>query len=272
MDPGYARLYRELHERHWWWRAREALILERLRRLRPSAGFGAILDVGCGDGLWFERLLDFGDPEGLEPDAAVVSEERRRRWTYHLRPFTDDFDPGKQYGLILMLDVLEHLPDEGAALRLAARLLRPDGVLVLTVPAFRLLWTTHDDLNFHRTRYTRAELVRALRGAGFSLRSARYFFHWLFLAKLLVRARERLGGGEPQPPRIPPPPLNRLLYLACRLEQRTWGHFRLPFGSSILAVASPRRPLGGRQSGETESGGEAVWGGLRLLRHLRPHR
>jgi len=241
MDPEYARIYRELHERHWWWRAREALILERLRRLRPAAGFGAILDVGCGDGLWFERLCDFGDPEGLEPDAAVVSEERRRRFTYHLCPFDDAFDPGKRYGLIVMLDVLEHLPDEGSALRLAARLLRPDGVLVLTVPAFRLLWTAHDDLNHHRTRYTRAELVGALRDAGFSLRSARYFFHWLFPVKLLVRAKERLRGDEPRPPGLPPPRLNRLLYLACRLEQRTWGRLGLPFGSSLLAVALPGR-------------------------------
>jgi len=246
MDPEYARRYRELHERHWWWRAREAAVLDRLRRLRPQAGFGAILDVGCGDGLWLERLAELGDPEGLEPDAAVVSAQSRRRWRFHLCPFDDAFDPGNQYGLILMLDVLEHLPDDHAALRLAARLLRPDGLLVLTVPAFRMLWTAHDDLNFHRTRYTRAELVRALRGAGLSIRVARYFFHWLFPVKLLVRAKERIRGGEPRPPRLPPPRVNRMLYLTSRFEQRSWGRLGLPLGSSILAVAAPRVDAEGR--------------------------
>lgn len=221
------------------------MLLDRLRRLRPSAGFGAILDVGCGDGLWLERLQDFGDPEGLEPDAALVSDESRRRWGFHLCPFDDAFEPGKRYGLILMLDVLEHLPDEGAALRLAARLLRPDGILVLTVPAFRILWTTHDDLNFHRTRYTRAELARAVRDAGLSIRTVQYFFHWLFPVKLLVRAKEQVLGGEPRPPRVPPPLLNRLLYLASRLEQRLWGRLGPPLGSSILAVAGARNGRSG---------------------------
>ncbi len=238
MDPRYAQLYRDLHERHWWWRARERMILAQLRRLRPAAGFGAVLDVGCGDGLWFERLQEFGAPEGLEPDAAIVSDESRRRFSFHLCPFDESFDPGKRYGLVLLLDVLEHLPDEGAALGLAARLVRPDGKLVLTVPAFRALWTAHDDLNLHRTRYTRGELVRALAAAGFRVRDARYFFHWLVPVKLLVRARERLAGADPQPPRVPPAPWNRLFYLLSRLEQRLW-FLRLPFGSSILAVAEP---------------------------------
>lgn len=240
MDPRYARLYRRLHEQHWWWRAREPLVLERLRRLRPTTGFGAILDVGCGDGLWLERLAELGEPEGLEPDASMVAAERRRRWPFHLCPFDGDFDPGKRYGLILMLDVLEHLEDDAAALALAARLLRPAGVLAATVPAFRALWTTHDDLNFHRRRYSRAQLVQALADAGLAVGSVDYFFHWLVPVKLLVRARERTWGGTPQPPRLPPPLLNRFLYLVSRLEQRSWGRLGLPFGSSLLAISTCR--------------------------------
>src|SRR2546426_671635 len=52
VEPEYAVRYRDLYRRHWWWRARERLILDVLRRLRPGAGWSAILDVGCGDGLF----------------------------------------------------------------------------------------------------------------------------------------------------------------------------------------------------------------------------
>ncbi len=124
-------------------------------------------------------------------------------------------------------------------MRRAARWLEADGILLVTVPAFRLLWTTHDDLNFHRTRYTRGELVGALRLAGFRIREARYFFHWLFPVKLMVRAKEHVLGGEPGPPGIPPLLVNRFLYAVSRLEQRTWGRLRPPLGSSILAIAEP---------------------------------
>ncbi len=236
MDLEYARLYRDLHRRHWWWRAREAMVVELLRRLDPGDGFGTILDVGCGDGLFFERLEDFGAPEGLEPNGEVVSEETRRRWPLHICPFDGAFTPDRRYGLILMLDVLEHLPDEVAALRQAEALLAPGGTLLLTVPAFRVLWTAHDDLNDHRTRYTRATMLRALGSTSLEVFHLRYFFHWLFPVKLMIRAGESFRGGPPRTPRVPPGPLNRLFHTLCRFEQQSWGRLPLPFGSSLLAI------------------------------------
>src|SRR2546426_4518668 len=68
----YTTLFRS--RRHWWWRARERLILDVLRRLRPGAGWSAILDVGCGDGLFFERLAEFGPVEGVERSEEHTSE------------------------------------------------------------------------------------------------------------------------------------------------------------------------------------------------------
>ena len=61
MDTAYARRYGQLYARHWWWRAREAYLVAQLRRLRPPQGWRRILDVGCGDGLFFPRLRELGD-------------------------------------------------------------------------------------------------------------------------------------------------------------------------------------------------------------------
>jgi SAM-dependent methyltransferase len=234
MDAEYARAYRELYQRHWWWRAREALVLRTLRRLREGRARAPILDVGCGDGLFFDRLAEFGEVDGVEPDASLLTPDSPHRGRITVAPFDERFQPARRYALVLMLDVLEHLGDAEGALRHARLLLQPDGRLLVTVPAFPWLWTHHDDLNRHYTRYTRSTLRTVAAGAGLRVEESRYFFHWTVAAKLAVRAKERvLGPGAPE--RLPAAPLNRALYLLSRAEQA----LHLPFGSSLLAVLAP---------------------------------
>jgi len=239
MDPGYASAYRELYERHWWWRAREALVRDELARLQPAGGWGRILDVGCGDGLFFDHLATLGQVEGVEPDAELLS-GRPRPGPIHVQPFDAGFDPGHRFGLILMLDVLEHLVDPVGALAHVADLLEPDGLWVGTVPAFRALWTAHDDANHHVTRYRRPALRSQVEAAGLDLQDARYFFHWVYPAKLLVRAGEVFRRPSDSRPHIPGPFVNGVLERTSRLEHRVARQLRLPFGSSLFATA--RRP------------------------------
>ena len=158
MDPEYGRKYRELYERHWWWRARESVIVDTLRRHPPTGGWGRgnILDIGCGDGLFFDRLATFGESvQGVESAEALVSDDPARRDRIFIGPFDDRYQPGRTFRLIVMLDVLEHLDDPAGALRHALSLLDADGVFLATVPAFRSIWTTHDDLNEHRKQANR---------------------------------------------------------------------------------------------------------------------
>lgn len=237
MDATYAVEYRRLYERHWWWRAREAYILEELRRLRPAAGWSRILDVGCGDALFFDALSRFGAVDGVEPDASLVSPDGPHRDRIHVGPFDTTYRPGHRYGLVVMLDVLEHMSEPLDALRHARLLLEPGGTLVVTVPAFLLLWTRHDALNRHFTRYTRRRLARLTGAAGLETASSRYFYHWLFPVKLAARLLEALlPPAAPAPPRMPAPWLNRLLYVLSRAEQRAFRAVPLPFGSSLIAV------------------------------------
>ena len=166
MRDDYLQRYRELYQQHWWWRAREKLILKTLRTEQPPGGWKRILDVGCGDGLLFDELTPLGEVEGVEPSAASVSEKGPHRSRIHTCPFDENFQPGKEFTLILMLDVLEHLADPAAALRRALALLAPAGRLLVTVPAFNALWTNHDLVNEHVTRYTRRTFRELARQAG----------------------------------------------------------------------------------------------------------
>jgi SAM-dependent methyltransferase len=238
LDPDYGRKYRELYTRHWWWRAREEVIVEALRRrLRPAAG-RRILDVGCGDGLIFERLSEFGEVEGIEPAGELVDPRGPHRERIRVAPFDSAFQPGRRYALILMLDVLEHLDAPEEALRHALDLLEPGGLVLITVPAYRLLWTNHDRLNQHRTRYTKASFRRVAGAAGLQILELRYFFFWMFPVKLGVRLKESLFPSAPGIPGVPPRWLNRWLYLFSRAEERVLRALPIPFGSSLLAVGA----------------------------------
>ncbi len=197
---------------------------------------GHVLDVGCGNGLFFPLLKRYGTVEGIEADADLVESRRHADGDIHVGSFDTSFQPGKRYRLIVMLDVLEHLPDAQAGLRHALSLLEPEGTLLITVPAFRLLWTTHDDLNHHYTRYTEASFTALARTCRMRVDELRYFYHWLFPLKVAVRLKEACLPGAPRPPQLPAGPVNRLLYGISRLEQQLCGDHGLPFGSSMLAV------------------------------------
>ncbi len=240
MERSYADRYRDLFERHWWWRARERVILAELDRHRPRGGWSHALDVGCGDGLFLPALLRYaGEVEGIEPDAGIVSSETRAGGRVHVRPFDATFRPEHSYDLVLFLDVLEHLDEASAAIAHASALMEAGGTLLVTVPAHRHLWTTHDDLNRHVTRFTRREL-EALLGTHFDLVTSRYFFRWVHPVKLAQRAIETLRRPEPTPPTLPPVPINRALFWLSRAEEALLGRAPLALGSSLLAVATRR--------------------------------
>ena len=240
MDPEYSSQYATLYHSHWWWRAREALILDRLRKLVPEDGWDRVLDVGCGDGLTLGSLAQFAqEVEGLEVDPTIVSPPTLQRFRIHTGVLDDKFDPADRYDLITMLDVLEHIKDPVAALQRSRELLAPGGSVLITVPAFRALWTNHDDVNHHFTRYTRRTLSEVLQESGLTCLESSYFFQWLVAPKLAVRAYERLFDSRPSHTRIPAAALNRGLELLSRFEQRTVSRLRVIPGTSLLALARP---------------------------------
>ena len=241
MDAKYGEAYRELFEKHWWWRSRSELIVNKLRQLRPTQGLESILDIGCGDGLFFDRLAEFGDVEGVEPSEDLVNPDNPHRDHIFVRPFDATFLPGKQYSLILMLDVLEHMNDPVGALRHALDLVTSEGRVIITVPAFMALWTTHDDMNHHLTRYTKSSFHEVARQAGFQPDEERYLYHWTCPVKLGTRIVERVFHSTPKTPKIPPTIVNEALFWLSRFEQRTLSALPMPFGSSLMVVGGKRR-------------------------------
>ena len=209
--------YRQLYQHHWWWQSRRTYILSLLNRWKAQDGSNnsrQILDVGCGDGLFFPELETFGSVCGVEADDRIVDPNGRYFDQIHLGCFDDSYQTDQQFDWIVMLDVLEHIPDATIALEKARDLLNSNGRMLLTVPAFNLLWTKHDDFNHHITRYTKRLIRQQTSKAGFEIENQHYLFHWTFPAKLLVRLKEKLSPAAPKPASLPGKVSNAILKLS----------------------------------------------------------
>lgn len=237
MREEYSAVYAELYRRHWWWRARETVVLDVIRRL-PLGSPARILDVGCGDGLLFPALEPYGDPEGIEIDESLLDPEGEYRDRISNDPISHFGRSGRQFDLVLALDVLEHIEEDGDAVADTFSLLKTGGFLVVTVPALPSLWSNHDVINEHYRRYTRRGLLNLLRPHG-QLLELRFLFHFLVFFKYAVKFLGRLEQHT-----LPPAWINRALRGFLVAETRLLHWARVPFGSSLLAVvqkpADPR--------------------------------
>jgi SAM-dependent methyltransferase len=236
MDAQYAAAYPELYRRHWWWRVREEILLRTIRGMLAGVPRARILDVGCGAALFFDALAAFGHVEGVESDQTAVEASGKWRNRIALGNLDTAYEPAAPFDLVLMLDVLEHIHDTDQLLHRAAEILVPNGRILVTVPAFKSLWTTHDEMNHHVTRYSAGELRAILERAGLRVIETQYLFQSLVLPKLLVRSSEVLARRPPRVPGIAPPLLNRALCAWFRGERKLAGW--MPFGGSVLAVAA----------------------------------
>ena len=138
--------------------------------------------------------------------------------------------------VVLLLDVIEHVDDDGAALAAARRAVAAGGLLVVTVPAYRWLWSGHDEVLGHRRRYTAAGLRAVVERAGFSVLRVSYFNSLLFPMVALVRLWKGLRGDRGHDLRRPAAPLNRLLERVFAFERHLVPRVALPFGASLLLI------------------------------------
>ena len=240
MDPRFLASFREVEERHWWFRARRDLLIGLLAARVPAGG--RIADLGCGTGHFLEQASNRWEAWGLEPSAECVAFCRDRGLGHVVQGGVEDAErllPGG-FDAVTLLDVVEHLDDDVAALRTASRLLRPGGTLIVTVPAYQWLWSGHDEVNQHRRRYTRDRLRASLAAAGITRARLTYFNGLLLPLAVLERLASRVLR-RPAPARltVPPVPLNALLERIFRLERPLVARrepLGLVAGLSVLAV------------------------------------
>jgi hypothetical protein len=157
-----------------------------LRRFIAGIKADEVLDVGAGSGIFSKQLLDSGFCRSavcIDPNYAIEKTEM-----HNGKPvaFARQAAAVPQ-DLVLMMDVLEHVDDDAGLLKLYAGPMKAGAHVLITVPAFRFLWSGHDVFLEHRRRYTAGGLENVARAAGLEVVKTRYFFGLLFPAAAVIR-------------------------------------------------------------------------------------
>jgi len=250
MEREHQQRYYDLGKTYWWLAGKYRIIEDVLaREFHPTRARPYVLDVGCGPGNMLDVLSAHGETFGSDFSADALlfclgrGHQRVVRADFHSLPVkADSFD------LITCIDVLEHLENDRSAIAELQRILRPGGLLVVSVPAFQFLWGDHDTLYGHHRRYRTAELKERMERVGLDVQRLTYF-EPLFLPPLwLYRSWKKLtvreGGLEKRDDFIALfKPLNTLLAHVIAAERFPLRYFDFPFGVTILAIA--RKPAAG---------------------------
>lgn len=241
----------------WWYRALHARLLARIDRLGLPAG-ARLLDAGCGTGGLLARLAAARpdlDLRGLEydPEAAALARAKLEGVPTQAGRRADSLQVGSvnampyadgQFDTIVSADVLCHAAvDEAAALAEFLRCLKPGGILLLNLPAYQWMASTHDVHVHNKRRYTLGQARGRLAAAGFSAISGGYWNSLLFPLMLLHRLTAGRGGGGGEGSDVKPFPAwqDRLFHSVTVVEQRLADSgLQLPFGGSVWIEA--RKP------------------------------
>lgn len=224
--------------RHWYYRAKFAALASHLS-IGKVAADAALADLGCGLGLFLRMLRRSGRaPEKLSGvDIGFSSVVRDEVDGFALYP---NWPKDTQYDAVLLMDVLEHCEDDLAVLKSGVDHVKPGGVVFITVPAFRALWSAHDVFLKHFRRYHRNDVRRLVaEDPRLQIESLHYFYGLLLPAAALQRWLHR-GDTTPVSSEMKklPRALDAILYAVCRIETLA---MRLNIVGGLTVMARCRR-------------------------------
>jgi SAM-dependent methyltransferase len=233
------RIFFEIQKKHWWFVSKKKIVLDTIDRYLKKDKNANVLDIGCGSGLMLNALEEIGHTYGMDMSDEAIDFSKEifdgnvaQGALPDQVPYEDNF-----FSLITALDIIEHIDRDVDSLKVMRNLLAPEGKIIITVPAYMFLWSSFDEINEHKRRYTLTELKTKLIQTGFTIEKISYYntllFPVVFVVRMLNNILKRDGASDID---MPSPPVNFILGKIFGFEKYLLRFLNLPFGVSIIAV------------------------------------
>jgi len=240
MDKSYENKYHSLEETHWWFESRRDVIFNLIRLENKKS---KILEIGCSGG----PLLNFLKGKGFEnvygvdisKEAIGICKQKGLKNIFVMDGSNTKFKD-QEFDIIIASDVLEHILDDQKAVKEWHRILKVDGKVIVFVPAFNFLQSSHDLINHHHRRYTKDQLIRIIKKSNFEITKSSYWNFVLFFPALFFRLFQNFFKRDDSVNKdhlfILNPLLNYILILLLKFENIILNFLKYPFGVSVFVV------------------------------------
>ena len=246
MHPDLVSELHAIKSRHWWYRGRRTVLSALIRPHLQSIPSGPILDLGSGPGT-NRDLLEPIDHSLFALDSEIEALRICQDGRYSAGTLADAVAvPFRErtFALVLAADILEHVGDDPTVAAEIFRILKPGGLAVVVVPAFKSLWGWQDQVSGHHRRYSPAAIRNRLTNSGLDVVRTTCMNTLLTLPIFAARKLLRLTNLAPRSEnQILPDLLNPILYAIFAAETPIVCHWDIPFGTSVVCLA--RRPASG---------------------------
>lgn len=221
----------DLEDNLWWFRVRREIVVDIIQNINNHNTFN-LIDIGCGNG----HLLK--DASRYVKSAVGIEKFNYSKPKFNNILNIDIFDNNfnnNSFDIITFLDVMEHIENENDFLQEVKRLIKPDGTIIITVPAYQCLFSNSDVFYGHYRRYNAKRLKKVLEYNGLEIEKLSYMNFFLFPLFALVRIidkvfnRKKFEYGDSKL-------TNSILYNIFHIEKYLLKKVDLPFGSSLLAI------------------------------------
>jgi SAM-dependent methyltransferase len=252
MHPTFYAQVFAVQGNHWWGRSRRRLSFDLLETFGLRTGCRH-LDLGCGTGQNLQLLEQLRPSLSVGADLSPIALSYARKACPRCQLVRVDANrtlpfPDKSFDVATIFNVLYHawIKNELDVLKETGRVLKSDGLLLITEPAFQALAREIDIADMAARRYRLKPFVELLRAAEFDVLFANYFTSFgpplIFAMKALKALAPKPSiVDQPSDMRPLPPPFNAALYGLARLEAAFLrASLPMPFGTTIICVARPR--------------------------------
>ncbi len=240
MNTIYEEKYHLEEEKNWWFVSRRNILLLLLKDIKKDA---KILDIGCAGGSLLLDLVSLGYTQtfGLDYSQKAVDlcKKRGLKNIYQMDGHIPTFEENT-FDIVISSDSLEHLKDDDKALKNWHYILKKGGKLIVFVPAYQVLWSSHDIINQHFRRYTTSNLITKVQKNSFYIARKGYWNFAMFFPTLITRLLEKIMSKNQNFGQISNSKsfINPILIWYLKIENKIFNFFSgFPFGVSAFCIA-----------------------------------